>query len=953
MTDTPRPPWPASTRRLRIDGLQVDLCYRRVLRDDQTVELPQRMFDLLLLFLAEPQVLHTRADLFRRLWPGVVVEDANLSQSVWMLRKALGPARKDWIRTVAKSGYVFEPPASVEALVVAAAPCAVEPVAAIETAHTDNGAVAAGAAPASPMTVRPARRRWLVATAVAAGLAVLVGSIALLRPRAGTTAPPALTVALVEVDDRALARDQRWPGTLLRAWLEWKLSSLPEVTLSTDAHLAVDASAPLPAAAPTIVLLASGPSAGAPGEVYLRARFDTPAGAQQLELTGPQARIPAMVDTLSRQVLAKLLPRRAHERWPALDLDAAAARRYSAAFETYKRRDWAASASALRASLARAPRFGLARLQLATALARLGQSGAAIRQMKAARALLRPLPDDAATVLDAAQLSLDPRQTMQAANAYAALARRYPQRSSFALDQARMLAHSDQPVAARAILSQAHWARKPVAVRLSQLLNLAEVDMALGDPEAARTHARKAEQLAVAAGSGWSLERGHALLLLADAELFQHRDQADTSLYDQAAAQFTAGGSHLNAAYARFLGETARPPTGELTQLDALLARTRAEGYYRIEVDILRRVAYQHYLAGEQDQYRKRLEQALAAANAAGDTVGQQLLDLDLLNEDMLRGDLDSADTRIRRLRDAGLAGDTALWVDQFEASAAGARGRYAQALAALDRGGPAAPGGAAKPRLSAARTACLRADLLLLRGELSRARSQSTQCGAPDEPYLRLQGKLGHAAADLFAGDRVSAVARVHAAQDSATIPPGPDRWMFDLQVAALLTRAGELADASALYAKTLPAVRRAGYGWLQAQVETGLAEIAAARGEWRASRAHAAAARQQPSTTAWVLRNRLAQVDIASALAAGDRRRAEALLADADAEAHQLGDAVAQLEIHSLMSPDATLADCSHATRMPLVAETGLRGATLDWLVGPLKTGATPRLATTRPRR
>ena len=34
------------------------------------------------------------------MWGDLVVEDANLSQSVWMLRKALGPERKDWIRTV-------------------------------------------------------------------------------------------------------------------------------------------------------------------------------------------------------------------------------------------------------------------------------------------------------------------------------------------------------------------------------------------------------------------------------------------------------------------------------------------------------------------------------------------------------------------------------------------------------------------------------------------------------------------------------------------------------------------------------------------------------------------------------------------------------------------------------------------------------------------------------------
>jgi DNA-binding winged helix-turn-helix (wHTH) protein len=90
LADPTQHPWPAGTRRLRVHDVQIDLRYRRVIRPDQEAELPQRMFELLLVFLAEPQVLHNRSELFARVWPGVIVEDANLSQSVWMLRKALG-----------------------------------------------------------------------------------------------------------------------------------------------------------------------------------------------------------------------------------------------------------------------------------------------------------------------------------------------------------------------------------------------------------------------------------------------------------------------------------------------------------------------------------------------------------------------------------------------------------------------------------------------------------------------------------------------------------------------------------------------------------------------------------------------------------------------------------------------------------------------------------------------
>ena len=100
MSDQLQSAWPVRTHALRIGEVEIDLRYRRVRRPEGEVELPHRIFELLLLLAAEPHVVHSRSDLLRRVWPGLVVEDANLSQSVWALRKALGEAQKDWIRTV-------------------------------------------------------------------------------------------------------------------------------------------------------------------------------------------------------------------------------------------------------------------------------------------------------------------------------------------------------------------------------------------------------------------------------------------------------------------------------------------------------------------------------------------------------------------------------------------------------------------------------------------------------------------------------------------------------------------------------------------------------------------------------------------------------------------------------------------------------------------------------------
>lgn len=87
-------PWPAEARYLQLVDVTVDLRFRRLILADRSLELPQRVFDLMLLFLGEPHKLHTRATLFDRLWAGTVVEDTNLSQNVWLLRKALGEERK-------------------------------------------------------------------------------------------------------------------------------------------------------------------------------------------------------------------------------------------------------------------------------------------------------------------------------------------------------------------------------------------------------------------------------------------------------------------------------------------------------------------------------------------------------------------------------------------------------------------------------------------------------------------------------------------------------------------------------------------------------------------------------------------------------------------------------------------------------------------------------------------
>ncbi|WP_303635509.1 winged helix-turn-helix domain-containing protein [Stenotrophomonas tuberculopleuritidis] len=127
--------WPKDAQFLNIGDLTVDLRCRRVTSPGDSVELQQRVFDLLLLLLNEPDKLHTRAALFDRPWTGLVVDDANLSQSMWLLRKALSPSRRDWIWTIAKRGYVFKPPGALSWAPAATARAATDIPAAEEAAE--------------------------------------------------------------------------------------------------------------------------------------------------------------------------------------------------------------------------------------------------------------------------------------------------------------------------------------------------------------------------------------------------------------------------------------------------------------------------------------------------------------------------------------------------------------------------------------------------------------------------------------------------------------------------------------------------------------------------------------------------------------------------------------------------------------------------------------------------
>jgi TolB-like protein/DNA-binding winged helix-turn-helix (wHTH) protein/Tfp pilus assembly protein PilF len=93
-------------------SFQLDESSRLLSRGGEPVPLTGRVFDTLAILVRNHGCLLGKEQLLAELWPNTVVEEANLTQNVSTLRKALGDSAKDcrFIATVAGRGYSFVAP---------------------------------------------------------------------------------------------------------------------------------------------------------------------------------------------------------------------------------------------------------------------------------------------------------------------------------------------------------------------------------------------------------------------------------------------------------------------------------------------------------------------------------------------------------------------------------------------------------------------------------------------------------------------------------------------------------------------------------------------------------------------------------------------------------------------------------------------------------------------------
>ena len=93
------------------EGFRVDVRRRLLTRAGRGVPLTPKAFETLLVLLRSGGRLLTKDEMLSEVWPDTFVEEGNLAQNIFLLRRALGEAKSEhrFIVTVPGAGYLFVP----------------------------------------------------------------------------------------------------------------------------------------------------------------------------------------------------------------------------------------------------------------------------------------------------------------------------------------------------------------------------------------------------------------------------------------------------------------------------------------------------------------------------------------------------------------------------------------------------------------------------------------------------------------------------------------------------------------------------------------------------------------------------------------------------------------------------------------------------------------------------
>ncbi|MDM0115210.1 winged helix-turn-helix domain-containing protein [Variovorax sp. J22R133] len=151
---------------------------RLLLQGGQAVEITGKAFDILAALMRDPGHLVSKDQLLQQVWPGLVVEEVNLSVNVSAIRKVLARSTggAGWIETVARQGYRFVGPVEFE------------DIATLNLAQLRGGVSAGPPVTAAPAPVATGSSRRTLAWVLAGALGVLVAAF-IAWQAAGRSAP--------------------------------------------------------------------------------------------------------------------------------------------------------------------------------------------------------------------------------------------------------------------------------------------------------------------------------------------------------------------------------------------------------------------------------------------------------------------------------------------------------------------------------------------------------------------------------------------------------------------------------------------------------------------------------------------------------------------------------------------------------------------------------------------
>jgi TolB-like protein/DNA-binding winged helix-turn-helix (wHTH) protein/Flp pilus assembly protein TadD len=190
----------------RFGQFALDSRRRTLSRADSPVSLTPKAFDVLLFLAQNPNRLVTKEELLEAVWGDTFVEEGNLTQYIYYLRKALSDNSEDagLIVTIARKGYQFTADVTVPEAADTAKQAAVQ-VSTAESSLADTKPVLRS--PANEADPK-APRQWREATAVGASavLLVIVG-FASWRHFRGVTPPRSQKIMLAVLPFQNLTGD--------------------------------------------------------------------------------------------------------------------------------------------------------------------------------------------------------------------------------------------------------------------------------------------------------------------------------------------------------------------------------------------------------------------------------------------------------------------------------------------------------------------------------------------------------------------------------------------------------------------------------------------------------------------------------------------------------------------------------------------------------------------------